>query len=61
MIERLVPATPVTPQARLRIEQLATVDGVGTIVPVERYAVESSAYVIPLDQRPTHVVLRNVP
>jgi hypothetical protein len=57
----LAPATSHTPRARLRIEQPATVDGVGTIVPAERYALERGAYVIPLSQEGTLVVLRNLP
>ncbi|UCC74900.1 MAG: hypothetical protein JSV86_10230 [Gemmatimonadota bacterium] len=57
----LAPATPYTPQARLRIEQPAAVGGVGAIVPAGRYAVERGAYVIPLSQNPTHVVLRTLP
>ena len=47
----LAPATPHAPRARLRIEQPAAVNGVGTIVPADRYAVERGAYVIPLSAR----------
>ncbi len=57
----LAPATPYTPQARLRVEQPAAVDDVGAIVPAERYTVERGAYVIPLSQAPTHVVLGESP
>ncbi len=44
----LSPATPHTPVARLRIEQPAAVDGVGTFGPSESFLVERGAYVIPL-------------
>jgi hypothetical protein len=57
----LAPATSHTLRARLRIEQPATVDGVGTIAPAERYAVERGAYVIPLSRESTLVVLKNLP
>jgi hypothetical protein len=57
----LAPVTSHSPRARLRIEQPASVNGVGTVVPVERYTVERGAYVIPLSQRLTHVVLMSVP
>jgi hypothetical protein len=50
-----------TPLARLRVEQPAAVDGVGTIVPARAYRVERDAYVIPLSPSPTHVLLRNSP
>jgi len=57
----LAPATPHTPVARLRIEQPASVHGVGAIGPAERYAVERGAYVIPLRRESTLVVLTNLP
>jgi hypothetical protein len=57
----LAPATSHTPRARLRIEQPATVNGVGTVVPAERYAVERGAYVIPLSRESTLVLLRTLP
>ena len=51
-------ATTYTPQARLRVEQPASVAGVGTIAPVGRYAVERDAWVVPLGSGTTEVRLR---
>ncbi len=53
----LAPATRYTPNARLRVEQPATVAGVGSFKPAETLAVERGAYVIPLRDAPTQVVL----
>jgi hypothetical protein len=53
----LAPATPDTPRARLRIERPAAVSGLGAFVPAEEYGVERGAYVIPLSQATTDVVL----
>jgi hypothetical protein len=44
----LAPAERHTPGARLRIEQPAAVKGVGRYVPLQRFAVERDAYVVPL-------------
>ena len=55
----LAPATRHTTTARLRIEQPATVDGVGTMTPSENFAMERGAYSIPLGQLSTVVELRN--
>ncbi|MGD8867077.1 MAG: DUF5695 domain-containing protein, partial [Gemmatimonadales bacterium] len=57
----LAPATPYTPQARLRIERPAAVDGVGDFAPAGRYAVERGAYVVPLSQMTTSVFLSSSP
>jgi len=56
----LAPATPHTPNARLRIEQPATVPGLGTFapVPVDHLTVERGAYVIPLGNEPVTVTVR---
>lgn len=50
-------ATEHTPAARLRLEQPADVDGVGSIGPERSFPEERGAYVIPLDEAPTHVTL----
>jgi hypothetical protein len=55
----LAPATPYTPRARLRIEQTVAVVGVGEIAPTGEYAFERGAYVVPLGQTTTSIVLRN--
>jgi hypothetical protein len=52
------PATPHTPEARLRVEQPAVGAGGGTIVPAGTFTVERDAYVVPLNDGPTQVVLR---
>jgi hypothetical protein len=52
----LAPADDYTQNARLRIEQPAAVDGVGTYEP-EGYPVEREAYVIPLGDKTTRVTL----
>jgi len=54
----LAPATSHTRQARLRVEQPATLDGVGIFAPSEALEVERGAYVVPLSGRSTTVVLR---
>jgi hypothetical protein len=54
----LAPGTAYTPAARLRIEQPARVEGVGTFKPAESFPVEREAYVIPLGEGVTRVVLR---
>jgi hypothetical protein len=54
----LGPATAHTTRARLRIEQPALVDGIGPLAPSDRFAVERGAYVIPLTEGTTVVVLR---
>jgi hypothetical protein len=45
---RLAPADPYTPVARLRIEQTAHVEGVGTFTPLDKLTMERGAYVVPL-------------
>ncbi len=55
----LEPATLHTPRARLRIEQPAAVDGVGTFMPSEEFPVERGAYVIPLSEVAMQVLLRS--
>jgi hypothetical protein len=54
----LGPATPHAPKARLRVGQPAVLDGVGTIVPSVTFPVERGAYVVPLNDGTTQVVLR---
>ena len=53
----LSPATATVPNARLRVEQPARVDGVGRIAPAGAYEMERGAYVVPLGEGPTVVVL----
>jgi hypothetical protein len=54
----LAPGTPLTPYARLRIEQPARLEEVGTFRPTESFQVERGAYVIPLSGDVTEVFLR---
>jgi hypothetical protein len=54
----LAPATPHAGNARLRVAQPAAVAGVGTFVPPQGLVLERGAYVIPLGQGTTQVVLR---
>ncbi len=54
----LAPATPHIPNAHLRVEQPAALEGVGTIVPTDVFAVERAAHVIPLSDVTTQVLLR---
>ncbi len=56
----LSPATAAAPTARLRVEQPAAVDGVGRIAPTGSYEMERGAYVVPLGDGPTVVVLGGV-
>ena len=56
----LSPASAAVPNARLRVEQPTSVDGVGRIGPASSYEVERGAYVVPLGDRPTVVVLGGV-
>jgi hypothetical protein len=53
----LAPATEHTSRAFLRIEQPAQVQGVGTFRPVESWGLERGAYVVPLGNGTTEVVL----
>ncbi|MGB9029384.1 MAG: DUF5695 domain-containing protein [Acidobacteriaceae bacterium] len=53
----LDPATAVTPAARLRIEQPATLAGVGKYHPMGSLSSERGAYVVPLRRDPTEVLL----
>jgi hypothetical protein len=53
------PATALTAEARLRIEQPASVAGVGTYGPAEALHNERGAYVVPLGARPVEIVLRS--
>ncbi|HKR22733.1 MAG TPA: DUF5695 domain-containing protein [Pyrinomonadaceae bacterium] len=54
----LSPADAHTTHARLRIEQPAKVDGVGTYLPSEKLAQERGAYVVPLAKSTTAVELK---
>lgn len=49
--------TAAVPNARLRVEQPAAVDGVGRMAPAGSYEMERGAYVVPLGDGPTVVVL----
>jgi hypothetical protein len=53
----LDPATPITPEARLRIEQPAKLPGVGTYAPSQSLRSERGAWVIPLQSGATEVTL----
>lgn len=55
----LASATEYTPEARLRVQQPAEVEGVGTLEPVQDFSRERQAYVVPLDDEPTQVTLRS--
>jgi hypothetical protein len=55
----LEPATETTPEARLRIEQPAKLAGVGTYRLAEPLRQERGAYVVPLRQDSTEIVLRS--
>jgi hypothetical protein len=52
-------ATPDTPQARLRIEQPATIDGVGAFSPRQTLTKERDAYTIPLKKNIAWVDLQD--
>jgi Family of unknown function (DUF5695) len=54
----LEPATPLTPEARLRIEQPAKLAGAATWRPVVPFKRERGAYVVPLRATPAEVILR---
>ena len=47
-----------TPEARLRIEQPATVTGIGKFAPATAYKSEREAYVVPLGAQATTVQLQ---
>jgi len=49
----------VTPTAFLRIEQPATIGGVGRFTPVDDLAMERGAYVVVLGDGPTTILLRS--
>ena len=49
----LAPSTEYTPVARLRIEQPAKVDGVGSFKPSVNFSTERGAFVVPLDSQRT--------
>lgn len=57
----LSPATAFTSRARLRVEHPTDVDGVGIFRPAEDWAMERFAYLIPLGNEPTAVLLRSGP
>jgi len=54
----LSPATASTPRALLRVARPAELEGVGDFVPDGGYRVERGAWVVPLGEGPTEVVLR---
>jgi hypothetical protein len=54
----LAPGTPFTPNARLRIEEPVRLEGGGTFRPTESFRLEREAYVIPLGEGVTQVMLR---
>jgi hypothetical protein len=53
----LAPSDANTPSARLRVEQPATVSGVGTYAPTSTFTKERDAYVVPLGPSATAVPL----
>ncbi len=53
----LMPATESTPTARLRIEQPARLDGVGSYQPATRVKTEREAFVVALSRHTTWVTL----
>ncbi|HET9131720.1 MAG TPA: DUF5695 domain-containing protein, partial [Terriglobia bacterium] len=53
----LSPSSPATPQARLRVEQPARVEGIGTFRPSEKFSLERGAFTIPLQAKPRWVQL----
>jgi hypothetical protein len=55
----LEPATATTSEARLRIEQPATVGRAGTYRPDAQFRTERGAYVVPLQAQATEIVLRS--
>ena len=55
----LAPATPFTKRARLRIEQPASVPGVGRYRPAGEFEVEREAWVVPLGEETVWVELRD--
>jgi hypothetical protein len=57
----LAPATPHGPVARLRVTQAARLAGVGAIVPDGAFPSERGAYLIPLSDETTAVLLRAEP
>jgi hypothetical protein len=52
------PATRHTPEALLRVEQTAQVEGVGTFSPTGRFEQERGAYLVPLAEGPVDLILR---
>jgi hypothetical protein len=54
----LSPATSHTQNARLRVQQPAEVESVGTFAPTDAFLLERGAYVIPLREGTTQVLLR---
>lgn len=57
----LAPSNPFTPQARLRIEQSAKIDGVGTFAPATSLTQERGAFVLPLTDAPTTLEIKPTP
>lgn len=55
----LDPEDKFTPDARLRIQQPAKIDGVGSYHPARTYTMERGAYVVPLSGNATEIVLRS--
>lgn len=53
----LFPKTPHTPLARLRVEQPAKINGVGTYRPSRQLVLERDAYSVPLGSRATRIEL----
>jgi hypothetical protein len=49
----LSPSTPETPQARLRVEQPATLSGIGDYSPSTHFGVDAGAFVVPLGKGST--------
>ena len=56
---QLAPADAYTPLARLRMEQTARVEGVGTVAPAGKLTMERGAYVVPLNSKTTSLQLES--
>jgi hypothetical protein len=54
----LAPATPAAPRARLRVEQPAHPNGIGTYAPTDSFPSEHGAFVVPLGSGGTRVTLQ---
>jgi hypothetical protein len=53
----LRPATRYTPDARLRLDQPASIEGVGAVTPASEFTMARGAYVVPLSGEATTITL----